>query len=382
MSVIRSASVLEPDDSLWRALDLLRYGGPDTVPIVDSGGRLRGIVTMRDLLPVLDLPESALLGPVSSVMRSPGTVARAGMGLEELRGTLRQGGDPSIVVVDDDGRYLGLVGLADLVAPMPIRPRPGSVGGMATPWGVYLTNGYLQAGASNVALIATGLLLGVLLALSDAGVGAAAWGVQHWMGVPVYDLWAHPQPARAGIAGAAWILMRSLAIPLFLVLLRAMPLSQYHAAEHQAVHAIERGEPLRIEVLRRMPRVHPRCGTNILAGGMVFTGVSQAAGLLGPLGLDATSASIVGALTAFFTWRSLGAALQQWFTTRPAADKHLQSGIAAAEELETRFLTTPPARRRLLRRLWCMGLLQTFIGITVGSTAFMWVADLAFHYLS
>jgi uncharacterized protein YqhQ len=41
------------------------------------------------------------------------------------------------------------------------------------------------------------------------------------------------------------------------------------------VHAIERGEPLVLEVVRRMPRVHPRCGTNLVAGIALFLGLAN-----------------------------------------------------------------------------------------------------------
>jgi uncharacterized protein YqhQ len=40
---------------------------------------------------------------------------------------------------------------------------------------------------------------------------------------------------------------------------------QYHGAEHQVVHAYERGLDLTEENLREMPTAHPRCGTSFLA---------------------------------------------------------------------------------------------------------------------
>jgi uncharacterized protein YqhQ len=42
------------------------------------------------------------------------------------------------------------------------------------------------------------------------------------------------------------------------------------------VHAIERGEPLLAESVRAMPRVHPRCGTNIVAAAFLATTVYTA----------------------------------------------------------------------------------------------------------
>jgi len=39
---------------------------------------------------------------------------------------------------------------------------------------------------------------------------------------------------------------------------------QYHGAEHMTIHALEHGDPLRPEAIRRHPTAHPRCGTEFL----------------------------------------------------------------------------------------------------------------------
>jgi len=39
---------------------------------------------------------------------------------------------------------------------------------------------------------------------------------------------------------------------------------EYHGAEHKAVFAFERGEPLTVEAAARQSRFHPRCGTSFL----------------------------------------------------------------------------------------------------------------------
>ena len=39
---------------------------------------------------------------------------------------------------------------------------------------------------------------------------------------------------------------------------------QYHGAEHMTIHALEHGDPLRPEAVRRYPTAHPRCGTEFL----------------------------------------------------------------------------------------------------------------------
>ena len=54
----------------------------------------------------------------------------------------------------------------------------------------------------------------------------------------------------------------------YLALISRMPdirrVFEYHGAEHMTIHALEAGNPLTIENVRRYPTAHPRCGTEFL----------------------------------------------------------------------------------------------------------------------
>ena len=39
---------------------------------------------------------------------------------------------------------------------------------------------------------------------------------------------------------------------------------QYHGAEHMTIHALEAGDPLNVDAIRKYPTAHPRCGTEFL----------------------------------------------------------------------------------------------------------------------
>jgi len=39
---------------------------------------------------------------------------------------------------------------------------------------------------------------------------------------------------------------------------------QYHGAEHMSIHALEAGDPLTVDAIRKYPTAHPRCGTEFL----------------------------------------------------------------------------------------------------------------------
>jgi uncharacterized protein YqhQ len=54
----------------------------------------------------------------------------------------------------------------------------------------------------------------------------------------------------------------------YLALIARMPdirrVFEYHGAEHMTIHALEAGDPLTTEAVRKYPTAHPRCGTEFL----------------------------------------------------------------------------------------------------------------------
>jgi hypothetical protein len=171
-----------------------------------------------------------------------------------------------------------------------------------------------------------------------------------------------PPSARAAIGDVVPYLLQ---FGLLMLLLRVSPVAGFHAAEHQVVHALERSEPLLIETVRQMPRVHPRCGTNLVAGMMiVVTGFLLFDALLpSPWGEVGVALSF---LVALVYWRALGGWLQQHFTTRKPTDAQVESGIRAARELLAQHGRDPFAPPRPAARLWRMGLLQILAGFFAG----------------
>jgi len=138
-------------------------------------------------------------------------------------------------------------------------------------------------------------------------------------------------------------------------MMRLSPLSGYHAAEHMTVHAIEAGEALEPDIVSRMPRVHPRCGTNLLAAAGVFTI------------LTTNFSSQITVLTALLVmvlgWRSIGAMLQTFATTKKPSRKQLENGIAAGMELLDKYQEQPTYQLVGIQRILKMGFIQTFAGM-------------------
>lgn len=263
----------------------------------------------------------------------------------------------ALPVLDDEGRYLGLVSRADVVAALGENIRPPVVGGMATPLGVWLTDGRLTGGAPPIGLFLSGLVLAacyslahfvVLLAL--AGVGSQ-WAAQFYSG-------------RVGL-GAEGGGLFNLAVTcaqggIFLLALRLTPMAGIHAAEHQTVWAIERGLPLVPEVVAQMPRAHPRCGTNIMALiGLITIWLQH-------LPSFDSGMILFSLIFTFFFWRQFGTALQEHFTTRPATRAQLEGGIKAGKEIMEKYQSQEQIPTPFVFRLLNSGMLLSFAGMLLG----------------
>ena len=291
------------------------------------------------------------------------------MTVAEAAAILESAGGAALPVLDPETGVL--IGHFVLAAGAPAA-EPPRLGGMATPLGVYLTDGVSSGGAGFWGLVLTGVMLGCISVFAQAvcsrfGVWAAIALPGFFLRWPQYS--AQLQPLVAGVSQ----LLGFVPLLLVFVVLRMLPLAGTHAAEHQVVHCVERGEPVVPEVVRRMPRVHPRCGTNLYAALILFltifvTVFSVAQAHSFGVADSATFAVILAAPVALRYWRSLGGFLQYWLATRPATDRQIESGIRAVRQvLERRALARPDQSpgRRLARRIWSMGLAQVLIGYSL-----------------
>jgi len=279
----------------------------------------------------------------------------------------------SLPVLDESNRYLGMISRADVLSALTGNIRPASVGGMATPLGVWLTDGVLVGGAPPFGLFLSGLSIAARYALAQLVVYFVARSLNPTWGALALS-------GRLGLAYEGGTLLSTLFFMLhslvFLLMFRFTPLAGVHAAEHQTVHALERGLPLTVENVRKMPRAHPRCGTNLMAiAGIIAVGVTH---------LPALSPDwILGVLLfTFLAWRSFGDVLQIMFTTRPASDRQIQSGIKAANELMSAYQAQPFAVSRSPLKLLNRGMLLAGVGAIVGQVLFLSLFNALAFYLS
>jgi uncharacterized protein YqhQ len=200
-----------------------------------------------------------------------------------------------------------------------------------------LTNGSVRGGKKDFALIATGAFLFLFFM-----IGRFA------------GMFLDPYLPDTALS---LFLIESLPVLGLVITFRFLPIAGFHGAEHQVVHALEQGEELTPEVVARMPRVHPRCGTNLAVAATLFLTIQQS---------EWTPYVQVRLLVAFivtmFFWRIIGGFVQFWITTRKPTERELQSGIDAAKELLRNYSTAEHRVVSPFRKILNSGMLHVMTG--------------------
>lgn len=340
-AILRPASPVFVEDSLGVAAQRLRDSGSPMIPVMDGDG-LAGAVTEASLARAVAAGFQS--GDVLTPAKIPApTIAPNATGSEALRLFDSFQAD-SLIVVDARGNVRGLVLPSDLLQTRDLDLRPPLIGGMATPFGVYLTTGGLGAGASNFALVTTGMTMS---AMWLAGSLAAVY-------LHFFLQGRHVSPWLIDTSAGALNLI------VFLALMRFLPLSGIHAAEHKVVHAIERGEELTKDAVRRMPRVHPRCGTNLAVGAALFGSVFDWLAQFRAVGSEL--ALIAAAIVTLVLWRRLGNLTQYWITTRPPTEKQLDMGIRSGKKLLDAYQRSDMATPTVGQRIYYSGIAYVIAG--------------------
>ena len=361
----RPSKALSPDDSAARAAGMFRASGVSSLPVVD-GGRVVGVATEASVLSLLasnmrEDPSEELASRVriSSALREQVAFAHKDMNVGQVVEVFDSCNDSVLPVVDDYGGFYGMVTRTEILAYLSGSLRPSNVAGMATPLGVYLTNGSVRAGAGDLGLLLSGITLGLNMVAAWIIIYAVAFGLQKLTGVPFPSLLSgSPYLSPKWLSLISWM-PPALAVVLMMGLIRLSPLSGYHAAEHMTVHAMEAGEELTPESVERMPRVHPRCGTNFLAAALVFIIIAESS--------TSEVAMLMAMVAVIIGWRTVGGFMQQIATTKTPSRKQLENGVRVGNELIARYREQPSYQAYGLARIWNSGLLQSMGGLALTS---------------
>lgn len=352
--LIKQPRILDSRESVRRAAGVIRASDGSRALVVRDG-HIAGIVSEEAIAAALaqaEDPEAILDAPVDSLVEPYPIYVSTSVSARDAAKLFAEHGVDMLPVVDGWGALRGVVYRKDVVGMLSRNLRPPAVGGMATPLGVYLTTGSVSGGAGSIGLYLTGITLGVMMIIArfagDALIGRLRVLAMHHLTPQINS--------RLALTGAWDIAVAAISIGIMLILLRFSPLAGYHAAEHMTVHAIERGEDLTPDAVRRMPRVHPRCGTNILAALSVFVLITAQ--------FPGEIAALIAVVVVILGRRALGDWMQAVFTTKPPTNRQLANGIAAGQQILERFHEHPNRQVYGFARMWNMGFLQAVAGMT------------------
>jgi uncharacterized protein YqhQ len=157
----------------------------------------------------------------------------------------------------------------------------------------------------------------------------------------------------------------------YLALIARMPdirrVFEYHGAEHMTIHALEAGDPLTTEKVRKYPTAHPRCGTEFLVVVIALSifafslvGRQSAGVMIGSRILLIPVIAAVGYEILRFGARHRGNAivkaimapgmLVQMITTKRPSDDQIEVAIVSMEQALEADGETPPAGSELPER--------------------------------
>lgn len=364
--LIKGVTILSSTDTLRRAAGLIKMTDGSRLPVT-NGESIQGVISERAIAGFVSASsdvDEALDSPIEPIIDRDVTLINVNTTIKQAAGVFATTGDDMLPVIGDGGAFCGVIYRRDVVASLARNLKPPAIGGMATPLGVHLSTGSISGGAGSLGLFLTGASMAVMILVASFAVD---WLEKLFVRATGINLTMVLQTSRAarvlGIPELPFYVYSLLSILVFFVIMRLVPLSGYHAAEHMTVHAIEAGEPLSADIVRRMPRVHPRCGTNLLAG----------AGIFASLAIRLTSGPdlLLALMVMVLFWRKVGGWLQYFVTTKPPSDRQLASGIAAGKQLLNDYQDKPNYQANAWQRILNFGFPQTAAGMFIT----LWIAD-------
>jgi len=350
--IVRPCPSLQLNDSVGKAAEALRQSGVAVLPVV-ADGQVVGIVDEERLF-ALSL-NSHHRRQVADLMVPVPTVLITEMPIPQAAWMLQRSGLCALPVVDAMGRLRGVVTRSDIASALLRGLRPPRIGGMATPFGVYLTTGNHRGGVGDFALMTTGVEMARCLAAARAITAFILYALDALLNTRLFSAYLTGiGTIPAAPWGGSWLdLIPWAEILLFFLLMRMLPLTGYHGA-------IEKGEDLVPEAVSRMPLEHPRCGTNLAAFMLLLTtiAISHAPAPL----------MVILVIGTLLFWRQAGMLLQRFFTVKRPTQKQLLNGLRAGQQLLQRFQHQPSRFVPLPMQVWNMGFLQVLVGawLTLG----------------
>ncbi|MEB3862272.1 MAG: CBS domain-containing protein [Desulfurococcales archaeon] len=115
-AMTRNPVVINPEKTALEAARLMRQVGVSALPVVDSNGRLVGIITERDFVWKIVAEEKPYSTPVSEFMTRSLIVVNEKETLAEALRLMSRFKIRHLPVVDDKGSLVGIISIRDIEA--------------------------------------------------------------------------------------------------------------------------------------------------------------------------------------------------------------------------------------------------------------------------
>lgn len=325
--------------------DIFHFAGIDTLPVIDKEGLIVGIVSEFDLAKVakeLSFDKNSYQSKltVENIMTKDVWVETEGSDISHLFDKLEHMHVRFLPIVDEAGFYTGkCVTRTKLINFLTKKIKPRTISGVATPIGIYLSDGLHQVGAKNLGLILNGAIFASFFFVADFLTA----GIQNEFISSISKLF------------------------MFLLFFQITPLSQIHASEHKVINAIEKGLPLDVQTVQRQSRIHARCGTSLLVLFLGIAFVFYITNILAPkIWLIRFAISFLLLIGLFSYWKQIGYKIQAFFTTREPTDKQVERAIKVGTDLlNTSKIEAQDKNINLLTLIYTSGTLQIVISFLV-----------------
>ena len=157
--------------SAIEVMDIIKTCEVGAVPVITITGNIVGFVTEKDLANFIALQSVAGWSElkrlsIDSLVTKSSLVVQNTASLEEISSEFTNKNVELIPVVNDLSLYTGYcITPFRLVTYAANSIKPRTIGGLATPLGVYLTDGYHNAGAGVLGLVLTGVAFSIVINL-------------------------------------------------------------------------------------------------------------------------------------------------------------------------------------------------------------------------
>lgn len=191
-----------------------------------------------------------------------------------------------------------------------------SYNGFVTPFGIRIYTSFAEAGATNLQMYLTGVILGLIILICQCAIG-------YWQ-----------QFSEIIIDPALNSLML---MTLLIFIFRLTPTASIHASEHQVILAMENENELNHDSVKTQDRVSTRCGTNLMVLFLMLNLFANLSRYISLSGLAQVLFIIVTCVLSLLTYTSIGGFIQRYFTTKPARPKDIDRAIEIGIEHNTKF---------------------------------------------